>query len=121
MRKQREIVNEHARIIAGSIFSDPTGLDHVQEHYRDHLVVGIVIKHHSRQYRRWEVELKILDPATGDTVFHARNDLRVWGRYDEPLFYPLFNAFIDWIEKNSGGPNYSLFGANPDEKVLRTQ
>jgi len=52
--------------------------------------------------------MKVLDPLTGDTVFHAHNEA-IAGHLDQSLFYPLFNAFIDWIEKNSGSIDHSLF------------
>ncbi len=120
MRKQREIVNEYARArikdartriaISDAVYvvSDLTGLHYVQEHYGDNLVVGIVIKA-PQASNHVEMDLKILDPVTGDTVFHAHNGKYVWNNLDQPLFYPLFNAFIDWIEKNSGTIDHSLF------------
>ncbi|NCF26335.1 MAG: hypothetical protein GWP69_03075 [Gammaproteobacteria bacterium] len=108
MRKQRKFVNEYARtrVIFDTVpvVSDLTRLHYVQEHYGDHLLVGVVVKRHYAS-SRYEVDLKILDPATGDTVLHAHNEKYVWNHVDEPLFYPLFNALIDWIEKNLGGSN----------------
>ena len=109
MQKQREIVNAQYGILLPyqTIVSDLSGLHLVQEHYREHLVVGILVKRIRASYR-WTVDMKVLDPATGDTVFHAHNEA-IAGHLDRSLFYPLFNAFIDWIEKNSGTIYHSLF------------
>ena len=102
MQKQREIVNAQAGIILpyDSRVSDLSDLHIVQENYHEHLVVGILVKWIQASYR-YTVDMKILDPATGDTVFHAHNEIINWMGLDERLFYPLFNAFIDWVEKNS--------------------
>ena len=41
-------------------------------------------------------QLKFIDPETGDIVLLLRKKAFVWSGLDEPLFYPLFNGFIDW-------------------------
>ncbi len=104
MQKQREIVL-NARY--GTILpyyagvSDLSDLNRVQNHYSEHLVVGILVKRKARALYRYTVDIKILDPATGDTVFHAHNERTIWNHVDQSLFYPVFNAFVDWVEKNS--------------------
>jgi len=74
--------------------SDKIGLHHLQSHMGVFLVV--------EPYSIWEggynysAELKAFDPETGETVFHVTNEAINWAGLDKPLFYPLFNAFIDW-------------------------
>ncbi len=106
-RKRQEIADEQFNIRVakrGPIFTNPAGLIDVQEYYGDHLVAGIVARMGSHQ--RLDVYLRILDPVTRDVVFHARSSAGGWGPkqtppYDQCVLYPLFNAFIDWLEKNA--------------------
>jgi hypothetical protein len=68
--------------------------------------------------------MKVLDPATGDTVFHAHNEA-IAGHLDQSLFYPLFNAFVDWTEKNPDTMGRSPFwgesGRERPEDAVRIQ
>ncbi len=105
-RKQQKIADEQFDIFVAKrdpIFTNPAGLIDVQEYYGDHLVVGIVARLGSGQ--RLDVDLRILDPVTRDIVFHARSSGGWRGKsraaWDQCVLYPLFNAFIDWVEKNS--------------------
>ena len=109
VRKQRENENEQLITYAAInkptvIFTDSTGLHDVQEYYGDHLIAHIVVGKTTRTSVR--VDLRILDPVTRSIVFHAHNSMAGWGRKSSPPFdacviYPLFNAFIDWVERNS--------------------
>lgn len=45
--------------------------------------------------------LKIIDPSTMNVVLHVQNRAFVVSGFDQPLFYPVFNSLIDWIQKNS--------------------
>ena len=40
--------------------------------------------------------LKTTDAETGTVVLQLRNNAFNWAGLDEPLFYPLFNGFLDW-------------------------
>ena len=102
MQKQRDIVNARYGTILPYYkgVSDLSVLNRVQEHYSEHLVVGILVKWIWASFH-YTVDMKVLDPATGDTVFHAHNEINRWNHVDQSLFYPVFNAFIDWVEKNS--------------------
>ena len=40
--------------------------------------------------------IRAIDPATGEAVFFAENTAVNWDGLDQPLFYPLLNAFVDW-------------------------
>jgi len=43
-------------------------------------------------------ELRAIDPATGATVLSLHMEAYRRTGLDEPLFFPLFNAFLDWAE-----------------------
>ncbi|AKU24551.1 hypothetical protein [Massilia sp. NR 4-1] len=40
--------------------------------------------------------LKIQDPETGETVLHLERSAFNWNGLDDPLVYPLMNAFMQW-------------------------
>lgn len=46
----------------------------------------------------YEASLRATDAGTGKIVFMARQKAFNWAGLDQPLFYPLFNAFIDWTQ-----------------------
>lgn len=78
--------------------SDLIGLHHAQKNLGDFLVGNLSTK--------WEggydftAELKVIDPSDGEVVFHATNKAFNWDGLDKPLFFPLFNAFIEWANNN---------------------
>jgi hypothetical protein len=41
-------------------------------------------------------ELKATDPRTGQVVFYVKKTAFNWSGLDQPLFFPLLNAFVDW-------------------------
>ena len=45
----------------------------------------------------YEASLKVVDPDTTETIFSAKKKAFNWGGLDKPLFYPLFNALLDWL------------------------
>ncbi|MFP4281824.1 MAG: hypothetical protein ACLFR7_06420 [Opitutales bacterium] len=49
-------------------------------------------------------QLKVIDPATASDLFVAEVALDyMWkGVNDDTVFYPLYNAFLDWMEANTG-------------------
>ncbi len=42
--------------------------------------------------------IKVVDPTTTETVFSVKKKAFNWAGLDKPLFYPLFNAMLDWAE-----------------------
>lgn len=40
--------------------------------------------------------IKIVDPATGETVLHLEKTAFNWDGLDDPLTYPVMNAFLQW-------------------------
>lgn len=42
--------------------------------------------------------IEAVDPTTGKAVFRAQKGAFNWGGLDKPLFYPLFNSFMDWVD-----------------------
>jgi len=47
---------------------------------------------------RFEASLKVTDASTGNVVLKITNAATNWAGLDKPLFYPLFNAFLDWTK-----------------------
>jgi len=83
--------------LTGSVFSisDKIGLHSLQKHIGPFLVV--------EPYVEWvkgyefKAELKAYDPETGKDVLVIENKAFNWAGLDKPLFYPLFNAFLEWV------------------------
>lgn len=48
-------------------------------------------------------QLKVIDPSNAQDLFIAeiKSDL-FWGVSDDTVFYPLYNAFLDWMESTTG-------------------
>lgn len=46
----------------------------------------------------YEASLEAVDVQTGETVFMANKGAFNWGGLDKPLFYPIFNTFMDWTD-----------------------
>jgi hypothetical protein len=44
--------------------------------------------------------IKAIDPVTGRTLYHAKRKAFNWAGLDKPLFYPLFNGFLGWVNAN---------------------
>lgn len=42
--------------------------------------------------------LEAIDSETATTVFRAEKKAFNWAGLDKPLFYPIFNAFMDWVD-----------------------
>jgi hypothetical protein len=48
--------------------------------------------------------IKAIDPVTGRTMYHAKRKAFNWAGLDKPLFYPLFNGFLGWVNANKAAP-----------------
>ncbi|ODS23186.1 hypothetical protein AB835_10110 [Candidatus Endobugula sertula] len=79
--------------------SDNIGLYHAQKNLGDFLI-GELNTQHKGGYD-YEAQLKVIDPSNGKVLFHVQNKARNWDGLDQPLFLPVFNAFIDWLKANS--------------------
>ena len=44
----------------------------------------------------FSAQLKVIDAESGETVLLLENTAFIWTGLDEPLFYPLFNGFLEW-------------------------
>jgi hypothetical protein len=42
--------------------------------------------------------VKAVDPENGETVLHLEQKAFNWAGLDKPLFYPLFNGFVEWAK-----------------------
>jgi hypothetical protein len=81
-----------------SNISDLIGLSQAQRAYGDFLVIDF-----STQFEggfNFSAFLKAIDPKDGSVLFEAENKAFNWSGLDQPLFFPLLNAFQDWIENN---------------------
>lgn len=47
--------------------------------------------------------LTVRDAVDGRMLFQVRHSAFNWSGLDQPLFYPVLNAFADWVEANSPG------------------
>lgn len=74
--------------------SDLVGLNKLQASIGPFLIV--------EPYVEWKggysfmAQLKATDPSTGETVLLLEQTAFNWAGLDEPLFYPLLNAFMQW-------------------------
>ena len=79
--------------------SDKIGLYHLQKEIGIFLVVEPYAEYvGGYDYR---AELKAYDPETGKLLLHLTNAAFNWAGLDKPLFYPLFNAFLDWTRNKT--------------------
>ena len=46
----------------------------------------------------YSATIEAIDPEDGNVVFQAEKRAFNWGGLDKPLFYPLFNSFMDWVD-----------------------
>lgn len=82
--------------LAGKVsnISDKIGLHSLSKEMGPFLVV--------EPYVEWKggynfiANLKAIDPTTGKEVLVLNNEAFNWSGLDQPLFYPLFNAFLEW-------------------------
>ncbi len=44
--------------------------------------------------------IEAIDPVTGKTHYLAKRKAFNWAGLDKPLFYPLFNGFLEWVNAN---------------------
>lgn len=78
-----------------SSVSDKIGLHNLHKEIGSFLVV--------EPYAEWKggydyiANLKAYDPETGKDVLVIENEAFNWAGLDKPLFYPLFNAFLEWV------------------------
>jgi hypothetical protein len=77
--------------------SDLIGLKNLSGEIGPFLVVEPAAELKSRY--NFEATLKAVDPQTGQTVLLLRNKAFNWAGLDKPLFYPLFNGFLDWTNE----------------------
>ena len=74
--------------------SDLVGLHNLAAHIGPFLIVEPYAAHEGGY--NYSARLVAIDPETGRTVLEIHNDAVNWAGLDKPLFYPLFNAFLEW-------------------------
>lgn len=81
-------------------------LDKIGLHNLQKQIGGVLVVEPYAVYEgvyNYSAELKAIDPETGKVVFHVTNKAFNWAGLDKPLFYPLFNAFLDWTQNRPIG------------------
>ena len=79
-----------------SSVSDRIGLHNLQKHIGNFLII--------EPYVEWKggysffSSLKAFDAHTGEIVLHLENTAFNWSGLDQPLFFPLLNGLVQWIE-----------------------
>lgn len=79
-----------------SNISDLIGLNQLQKQIGPFLIV--------EPYVEWKggynfySSIKAIDPESGETVLHIEQNAFNWAGLDDPLFFPLFNAFLQWTK-----------------------
>lgn len=83
--------------------SDMIGLCQVQKLLGNYLVAEFSFKLTPPHFDGTNsvADLVIIDPATMKPVFHVQHRAFIVQYFDQALFYPLFNSFIDWVNRNS--------------------
>lgn len=76
--------------------SDLIGLNQLQKQIGPFLVVEPHVEW--RGGYNFYANLKAIDPETGETVLHIEQTAFNWSGLDDPLFFPLFNAFLQWTK-----------------------
>lgn len=57
-----------------------------------------------KPYAEWKggydyiASLEAIDSETAEVVFRSEKKAFNWAGLDKPLFYPIFNSFIDWVD-----------------------
>lgn len=74
--------------------ADLLTLNALEKHIGPFLIVmpAIQFRGHFAFYARF----KVIDAETGETVLLIENTATNWTGLDDPLFFPLFNAFLQW-------------------------
>jgi hypothetical protein len=78
-----------------SNISDLVGLNQLQKQIGPFLVIEPLVEWKGG-YNYWG-HLKAIDPSTGETVFLVEQNAFNFSGLDDPLFYPLFNALLQWV------------------------
>jgi hypothetical protein len=74
--------------------SDRVGLHNLQKRIGPFLVVEPNVEWLEGYLYR--ASIKAYDPKTGKEVLMLEHEAFNWAGLDQPLFYPLFNAFLQW-------------------------
>jgi hypothetical protein len=78
--------------------SDNIGLANLQKEIGQFLVVNSNVEYKGAYTYIFDFEL--VDPSKAETVYHVRHQAFNFSGLDRPLFNPVFNDYIDWINEN---------------------
>jgi hypothetical protein len=76
--------------------SDLVGLSNLEKYFGSFLIIEPYLEHYGGY--EYLFRLKAFDPRTGKLLLRLENRTYPVSGLDQPLFYPVFNAFIEWIE-----------------------
>lgn len=88
--------------------SDKIGLHQLQKEIGPFLVVEPKLEWQGGY--DYYARIKAYDPISGKNVLTLTNEAFNWDGLDQPLFYPLFNAFLQWTRGQD-------IASIPDDKV----
>jgi len=74
-----------------------TRVSELQELY-NHIGDTLVMRINKLKVREhaYQVSFEVFDAKNGKLVLHIRNYAYLWTGIDEPLYYPMFNAILEW-------------------------
>jgi len=98
-KKELELQLSQTPALFSGDWEDPEGLSAINDALGPFLMVEVLPRWHG--YYDESVEMKAVDPASGRVVFHVVNRVFNWSGLDQPLFFPVLNAFLEWTR---GGP-----------------
>ncbi len=91
--------------------SDLVGLHNLAQEIGPFLVIEPNAVHKGGY--NYEADLKAINPTTGETLLHLHHAAFNWSGLDEPLFYPLMNAFLDWLNEQPAAPSPATAPKDP--------
>lgn len=65
--------------------------------------------------------LEAVDVQTGDAVFRVDKGAFNWAGLDKPLFYPIYNALMDWVEGKTEPNSQKIIRPDSPEGKARTE
>lgn len=98
----RELLTRENKAGIAYDFANPVSWKRISENYKPFLVLSLDAR--VADGRRY-IQLKAFDADTGAEVFVAEVNMASFsgvmlGASDKNVYYPLYNAFIDWIKSN---------------------
>ena len=78
--------------------SDYIGLSNLQKQVGDFLICETRIEYLGAY--TYDFGFKIIDPSNSDVLLHIEHKGFNWSGLDRPVFNPVFNYYIDWLNRD---------------------